>query len=310
MKELNMKLTGKIIKELREQANESQEQLANALNAPNRETITRWENGSRDLKREHIIAIAQHFNVSSDYLLGLSETPSTDEDIQIISNATGLCDMAIANLKLTKENLLNISNVFISDKIFVTIIQRLYDYIEQCAKVRYYENIQAKIDEYFDIENINNKDLKKKSDFIEALGIVLRCVGCGTAKKYRRDGENNQRDLVEYRLFKETFKIIDSFRHNTNFDDLFLNNLKHDSATQLSNAIKYQKEKGNEKVANILNNFQKRYKMYPLYYYEEMSIKEYEKITGKKYLDSVNPKSVIIIKKKTSNDTQHNPKEE
>ena len=67
MSELTMKCTGKRIKELRELAGESQEQLAAAINAPNRETITRWENGSRDLKREHIIALSQHFNVSADY---------------------------------------------------------------------------------------------------------------------------------------------------------------------------------------------------------------------------------------------------
>lgn len=92
MKELNMKLTGKIIKELREAAGESQEQLAVALNAPNRETIARWENGSRDLKREHIITIAQHFNVTSDYILGLSDISSVDEDIQTVCKVTGLSE--------------------------------------------------------------------------------------------------------------------------------------------------------------------------------------------------------------------------
>ena len=98
MNELNMKYTGKIIKELREKTGESQEQLAEALNAPNRETITRWENGSRDLKREHIIAIAKHFNVSADYLLGLSNNSSIDPDIQNACSVTGLSSEAIEHL--------------------------------------------------------------------------------------------------------------------------------------------------------------------------------------------------------------------
>lgn len=104
MNDLTMKYTGKIIKELREKAGESQEQLAEALQAPNRETIARWENGSRDLKREHIIAIAKHFNVSTDYLLGLSDNPSVDPDIQNACSITGLSKKSIDKLKLMKQS--------------------------------------------------------------------------------------------------------------------------------------------------------------------------------------------------------------
>jgi len=93
-----MKRTGKIIKELREKAGESQEQLAVAIEAPNRETIARWENGSRDLKREYIIALASHFNVSTDYLLGLSDVQSVNEDIKIACKVTGLSEKAIEHL--------------------------------------------------------------------------------------------------------------------------------------------------------------------------------------------------------------------
>ena len=94
----SMKRTGKIIKELREKAGESQEQLAVAIEAPNRETIARWENGSRDLKREYIIALASHFNVSTDYLLGLSDVQSVNEDIKIACKVTGLSEKAIEHL--------------------------------------------------------------------------------------------------------------------------------------------------------------------------------------------------------------------
>ena len=94
----SMKRTGKIIKELREKAGESQEQLAVAIGAPKRGTIARWENGSRDLKREYIIALASHFNVSTDYLLGLSDVQSVNEDIKIACKVTGLSEKAIEHL--------------------------------------------------------------------------------------------------------------------------------------------------------------------------------------------------------------------
>lgn len=126
MTDYSMKRTGNIIKELREKAGESQEQLAIALNAPNRETITRWENGARDLKREHIIAIAQHFNVSTDYLLGLSDIQTTDTDIQNACKVTGLSETAIKHIAalatitdilkvINSEEIINNSNV--SDEI-------------------------------------------------------------------------------------------------------------------------------------------------------------------------------------------------
>lgn len=104
MTDYSMKRTGNIIKELREKAGESQEQLAIALNAPNRETITRWENGARDLKREHIIAIAQHFNVSTDYLLGLSDIQTTDTDIQNACKVTGLSEPAVVACSAIASN--------------------------------------------------------------------------------------------------------------------------------------------------------------------------------------------------------------
>lgn len=104
MNDLTMKYTGKIIKELREKTGESQEQLAEALQAPNRETIARWENGSRDLKREHIIAIAKHFDVSTDYLLGLSNNSTTDPDIKNACKVTGLSEKAINRLSYSNEN--------------------------------------------------------------------------------------------------------------------------------------------------------------------------------------------------------------
>lgn len=99
METTDMKHTGRIIKELREKAGENQEQLAAALQVANRETVARWESGARDLKREHIIALAKHFNVSADYLLGLSEVASVEADVQTACRMTGLSEGAVERLK-------------------------------------------------------------------------------------------------------------------------------------------------------------------------------------------------------------------
>lgn len=94
MNDISMKYTGKIIKSLREQTGESQEQLAVAIGAPNRETIARWENGSRELKRENIISISKHFDVSTDYLLGLSSRPTQKQQSQLDDNLSLLQENA------------------------------------------------------------------------------------------------------------------------------------------------------------------------------------------------------------------------
>lgn len=40
-----------------------------------RETITQWENGTRDLKTEYLAKLSEFFGVSADWLLGLTDAP-------------------------------------------------------------------------------------------------------------------------------------------------------------------------------------------------------------------------------------------
>lgn len=62
----------KRIKELREDNNLSQTDLAIALNI-RQSTVAKWENGTRIPSAESIILLAKFFKVSADYLLGLEE---------------------------------------------------------------------------------------------------------------------------------------------------------------------------------------------------------------------------------------------
>ena len=77
-------------------AAESQAELAAALGVK-REMVTYWENGTRPIKAETIIEIAKRYNVSSDYLLGLSNSPAVSEDIKTAIKVTGLTEKAIEN---------------------------------------------------------------------------------------------------------------------------------------------------------------------------------------------------------------------
>lgn len=67
-------LSERILK-LRCDRNETQQQLADALNVK-RETIRWWESGERQIKAGDVAQLARHFGVTSDYLLGLTNDPA------------------------------------------------------------------------------------------------------------------------------------------------------------------------------------------------------------------------------------------
>lgn len=62
------------LKELREKRGISQVTLASALNL-NQNSISRYETGEREADYATLIAIADYFGVSVDYLLGRTDNP-------------------------------------------------------------------------------------------------------------------------------------------------------------------------------------------------------------------------------------------
>lgn len=88
---------GERIRALRESKGLSQQAVAEALQIK-RESINSWENGLRDLKTASIVALADYFGVSTDYLLGRTECKSPDIDVQAICEKTGLSEKAVSTL--------------------------------------------------------------------------------------------------------------------------------------------------------------------------------------------------------------------
>ena len=70
------------IKELREEKNLFQDDLAKALGTT-RTAISFYENNQRKLTSEIIIKLAEFFDVSTDYLLGKSDERNIIEDTRI-----------------------------------------------------------------------------------------------------------------------------------------------------------------------------------------------------------------------------------
>ena len=62
------------IKDLREDNEKSQTEIANVLNMKQQQ-YARYENGIQEIPLHHIIALAKYYNVSLDYLTGLTDIP-------------------------------------------------------------------------------------------------------------------------------------------------------------------------------------------------------------------------------------------
>lgn len=83
--------------ELRENKNVTQQVLADDLGIT-RQSLSLYEKADRAINIELLYKIAKYFNVSTDYLLGLDENPTTNPDIKIACKCTGLSEDAIKKL--------------------------------------------------------------------------------------------------------------------------------------------------------------------------------------------------------------------
>lgn len=137
---------GERIKHLRISKKLTQDEVAHALNVK-RETVTRWETGARDIKTEITILLSKYFNVSADYLLGLTENTSTNISEIGISNKTGFSTSTV-------ENILNLSaeHKTILDKIINELLKS--DLLEKFEELK--EN-NIKLINLYQTDSIYNK---------------------------------------------------------------------------------------------------------------------------------------------------------
>lgn len=71
--------------------------LANVLKI-SRQSVSQYQDGTGQPNVDKLCKIAQHFNVSTDYLVGLSSIPSTNNDTRDICEKTGLSEHTVSCL--------------------------------------------------------------------------------------------------------------------------------------------------------------------------------------------------------------------
>lgn len=75
-----------------------QEDLITALGVSTRQSVTGYTDGSTLPTPDKIVALANFFCVSTDYLLGVTDSRSTDTELRAICDYTGLTDAAVEAL--------------------------------------------------------------------------------------------------------------------------------------------------------------------------------------------------------------------
>lgn len=80
----------------------SQEKLANALGVK-RQTVSLYKTGQSSPNADQLCKIARFFNISADWLLGLSEAKSPDSDIQRICQQTGISEDIVKWLQIVSK---------------------------------------------------------------------------------------------------------------------------------------------------------------------------------------------------------------
>lgn len=116
-------------------------------------TVTKHYNGDRNLTIDYVIKYAKYFNVSADYLLGLSEAKTSDKDLQYVCNFTGLSEESVLQFNHHKELISKSANTH--TKSLFTLI---YDYFISSDKLFELAHIiSSYVDSRMTLTSNNNK---------------------------------------------------------------------------------------------------------------------------------------------------------
>ena len=95
----------------------SQQELADYLGLKARQSVSAYCDGSGQPSWENIAKIAEYFSVSTDWLLGVTNIESVEQDIQVAAATLGISGKAA-------ENLARISAEFHDDDDILTALRR------------------------------------------------------------------------------------------------------------------------------------------------------------------------------------------
>ncbi len=193
---------GERLLKLREERKETQDQLAKAVGIT-RQSLSRYETNERTPNIELIYNIAKHYEVSADYLLGLSNVKSLDNRVQAACEVTGLSEEAInAVIQLNGMGMGN-------DLAELDIYCSLKDALDMFITSRYsFSLLTGLASSYVASKNFVKKLVNNSSND------ELLCERNGTRLQFFENIENFREilDSVNYPLYERAYNYYCEYR--------------------------------------------------------------------------------------------------
>ena len=173
-----MKTVGEILKECIKKNGHTLEEEAKAIGV-SQSLLSDVINGKREIRSESLRRICNHFNISADYLLGLSPNPKIDADLDMICDYTGLSLEVIEKLHNDDFQPITIDDEE-SDVYSVSEEGKLLIDVEEYHKIRYRKQRSNSYKEHI----LNNLLLSREFDTILEYLYNLKLYGTFMKEKY------------------------------------------------------------------------------------------------------------------------------
>lgn len=146
------------LSELISNTNELKEYLGCSIQA-----INQYKSGESRPSLENLYKIADFYGVSTDYLLGRTETPTIDEDIQKAIETTGLSEKAVRHLNTIKNKKFSLHEPLSTERlsaISILISDALFNkVIDDTISLKHLSNVMME-SEYMSIAPLHKKNVE------------------------------------------------------------------------------------------------------------------------------------------------------
>lgn len=211
---------------LRENTGKKRQEVADELKI-SRASLEYYEKSKRKPDTEVLVKIAEYYEVSTDYLLGLSIAPTTNKDIQFICDYTGLSEEVIEELNEIK--LCATQGYICKTPINKNLIENNPDFVETSKKEETQRldtiskfisngsnpnmlNIITSLMVYFDEFN---EDLTAYQSVNEKAKSINNFEEKSLTELYREVAElgvrDDKREFMLYRMGKDFESVLDCF---------------------------------------------------------------------------------------------------
>lgn len=190
--------------ELREKAGKKRQEVADDLGI-SRASLEYYEKGKRKPDTDILFRIAKYFNTSADYLIGLSDVPTTDKDLKFVCEYTGLSNEAVENMQSHKNNAFytTLLNFLINNKV---LLSTLNNYLFSSVYSEY-----AKSDYmYLPLKSNSNKPVYiRNSEIAQKVAYSSLLEALPLEKEKITDEIQSNKALKEKLLFELAISAVD-----------------------------------------------------------------------------------------------------